>query len=80
MAESTQPSGDRQRCREAHEGAGRCQLIEDHIGPHAVATDDAYLTWYREDLQRASSFLPAQSVRALDWAPGFELAAVDPAR
>jgi hypothetical protein len=61
-----------ERCSAYDVTQGRCQLIDSHPAPHAMAVTDAYMTWNDNDAQRWTSDAPPSWLIDLAWLPGFQ--------
>jgi hypothetical protein len=61
-----------ERCASYDRNAGRCQLASGHAGPHAVRTDDKYLTWDMHEVSHWSSHKPPLWIFDLAWCPGLQ--------
>jgi hypothetical protein len=60
------------RCLASNSEGGRCQLLDGHDGPHAVALPESYLTWTTREHEtyRWSMLRPPPWLIDLSWMPG----------
>jgi hypothetical protein len=62
-----------ERCSAFDVTRGRCQLIDGHSAPHAMAVPDAYMTWDDDnDAQHWTQDAPPSWLIDLTWLPGFQ--------
>jgi hypothetical protein len=61
-----------ERCPAYDVTRGRCQLIDSHPEPHAMAVSDAYMTWHDKDVRQWTQDAPPSWLIDLAWVPGFQ--------